>query len=181
MVCGILVPRPGIKPMLPAVEARSLNHRTTREAPRFLNIYSFKPAPILAGRYCSYPHIQIRTLIQQRGCVTCPWQQPVRGRADDTNLHTNRLAAPPRSEGPCKADPRHFCFISMVAVTQPRFWMEVTRGTGWNADERQKTRSGKLLHEVQQRAVALTLGRWQGLWEGWVRDTSEAKLTGFGA
>ena len=59
--------------------------------------------------------------------------------------------------------------------------MEVTRSTGWNADERQKTRSGKLLHEVQQRAVALTLGRWQGLWEGWVQDTSEAKLTGFGA
>ena len=28
--CGILVPRPGIKPMPPAVEAQSLNHWTTR-------------------------------------------------------------------------------------------------------------------------------------------------------
>ena len=28
---GILIPRPGIKPMPPAVEARSLNHWTTRE------------------------------------------------------------------------------------------------------------------------------------------------------
>ena len=29
--CGISVPRPGIEPMPPAVEARSLNHWTTRE------------------------------------------------------------------------------------------------------------------------------------------------------
>ena len=33
-VCGILVPRPGIKPMPPAVEAQSLNHWTSREVPR---------------------------------------------------------------------------------------------------------------------------------------------------
>ena len=32
--CGILVPRPGVKPASPAVEARSLNHWTTREVPR---------------------------------------------------------------------------------------------------------------------------------------------------
>ena len=31
--CGILVPWPGIKPMPPAVEARSLNHWTAREVP----------------------------------------------------------------------------------------------------------------------------------------------------
>ena len=30
-VCGILVPQPGIKPVPPAVEARSPNHWTTRE------------------------------------------------------------------------------------------------------------------------------------------------------
>ena len=30
---GILVPQPGIEPMLPAVEARSPNHWTTREVP----------------------------------------------------------------------------------------------------------------------------------------------------
>ena len=29
--CGILVPRPGTEPVIPAVEARSLNHWTARE------------------------------------------------------------------------------------------------------------------------------------------------------
>ena len=33
MACGILVPRPGIEPMPPALEAWSLNHWTTREVP----------------------------------------------------------------------------------------------------------------------------------------------------
>ena len=33
MACGILVPRLGIEPMSPAVEARSPNHWTTREVP----------------------------------------------------------------------------------------------------------------------------------------------------
>ena len=33
VACGILVPRPGIKPMSPALEAQSLNHWTTREVP----------------------------------------------------------------------------------------------------------------------------------------------------
>ena len=31
--CRILVPRPGIEPVAPAVEARSLNHWTAREVP----------------------------------------------------------------------------------------------------------------------------------------------------
>ena len=31
--CGIPVPRPGIKPVPPAVEAQSLNHWTTKEVP----------------------------------------------------------------------------------------------------------------------------------------------------
>ena len=31
--CGILIPRPGIKPVPPAVKARSPNHWTTREFP----------------------------------------------------------------------------------------------------------------------------------------------------
>ena len=41
--CGILVTWPGIEPAPPALEAQSLNHRTTREiAPdQFLNIYLF--------------------------------------------------------------------------------------------------------------------------------------------
>ena len=33
VACGILIPRPGIKPMLPAVEAWSPNHWTAREFP----------------------------------------------------------------------------------------------------------------------------------------------------
>ena len=32
MACGILVPRPGMEPTLPAVEAGSLNHLTTRKS-----------------------------------------------------------------------------------------------------------------------------------------------------
>ena len=34
--CGILVPRPGMEPMPPAVEAQSPNHWTTREFPLFI-------------------------------------------------------------------------------------------------------------------------------------------------
>ena len=34
--CRILVPRPGIEPESPAVEAQSFNHWTTREVPRKL-------------------------------------------------------------------------------------------------------------------------------------------------
>ena len=39
VACGILVPQPGIEPLLPATEAQSLNHWTTREVPHgeFLN------------------------------------------------------------------------------------------------------------------------------------------------
>ena len=35
--CGILVPRPGIKPAPPALEALNLNHRTPREFRRVAN------------------------------------------------------------------------------------------------------------------------------------------------
>ena len=39
--CGILVPQPGIEPVPPAVEARILNHWTTREVPKqgFLEVH----------------------------------------------------------------------------------------------------------------------------------------------
>ena len=37
--CGILVPRPGIEPMLPAVESQSLNHWTARDPVKSLAIY----------------------------------------------------------------------------------------------------------------------------------------------
>ena len=33
VACGILFPWPGMEPELPAVEAQSLNHYTTREVP----------------------------------------------------------------------------------------------------------------------------------------------------
>ena len=33
VACGILVPRPGMEPIPPAVEVRSLNHWTAREVP----------------------------------------------------------------------------------------------------------------------------------------------------
>ena len=36
VACGILVPRPEIERVPPAVEARSLNHWTAREVPSFL-------------------------------------------------------------------------------------------------------------------------------------------------
>ena len=35
MACGILVPRPGIEPSPPALEAQSVNHWTAREVPIF--------------------------------------------------------------------------------------------------------------------------------------------------
>ena len=35
MAGGILVPQPGIEPVPPAVEVRSLNHRTAREVPTY--------------------------------------------------------------------------------------------------------------------------------------------------
>ena len=38
--CGILAPQPGIKPLPPALEARSLNHWTTREVPGNVNLMS---------------------------------------------------------------------------------------------------------------------------------------------
>ena len=36
MVCGILVPRPGMEPMPPAGEAQSLNYLTTRNVPELM-------------------------------------------------------------------------------------------------------------------------------------------------
>ena len=38
--CRILVPRPGIEPMLPAVEAQILNHWTAREVPPLVVLYT---------------------------------------------------------------------------------------------------------------------------------------------
>ena len=47
MACGIIVPRPGIKPAPPAFEVQSLNHWTAREVPRILTLYSLKNKGII--------------------------------------------------------------------------------------------------------------------------------------
>ena len=47
MACGIIVPRPGIKPAPPAFEVQSLNHWTAREVPRILTLYSLKNKVII--------------------------------------------------------------------------------------------------------------------------------------
>ena len=49
--CGILAPRPGIKPVPPALEMQSLNHSTTKEGPFFSFFLSFLSA--LWSFYCS--------------------------------------------------------------------------------------------------------------------------------
>ena len=58
MACGILVPRPGIEPVPPAVEAQSLNHWTTRE---ILKIYIYFFVPFAIFLYQIYqppsPHL----------------------------------------------------------------------------------------------------------------------------
>ena len=46
VACGILVPRPGIEPVLPAVEAQSPNHWTTREVPE-THLYMKRAGPWL--------------------------------------------------------------------------------------------------------------------------------------
>ena len=64
--CGILVPRPGIKPTLPALEAGSLNHWTAGEVPQkvsFLNnsseacISKKKKKDCISKKSCSLPSL----------------------------------------------------------------------------------------------------------------------------
>ena len=61
--CGILVPRPGIKPVPPALGARSLNHWTAREVPNRVQVLDL---------VVSYHHIQIakHTVLNARQCRT---------------------------------------------------------------------------------------------------------------
>lgn len=86
---------------------------------RILHIRSFKPGPTHL-----HAHTPTRTECTHRECAPCPWQQPGGGRADGTNLHPNRFAAPPPTKAPWKADPRHLRFISMVKVTRLGFKMK---------------------------------------------------------
>ena len=54
MVYGILVPGPGIEPISSSLEARSLNHWTTKEAPvvfivvHYRNTHSWKAASVIS-------------------------------------------------------------------------------------------------------------------------------------
>ena len=47
--CGILVPRPEIEPVHPAVEAPSPNHCTAREVPETRIYFEFPPSLILVS------------------------------------------------------------------------------------------------------------------------------------
>ena len=78
--CWILVPRPGIKPTSPAVEAQALNHWTTREAPPFPVFKSsnqaspLRFAPCLAHTESHGLHPSLAGL-----CGPSPFQNPRRG------------------------------------------------------------------------------------------------------
>ena len=67
--CGILVPRPGIEPAPPAVEAHSLNHWTAREVPGVL----------------FYKRIFIHFQCSQRSQIPCGWVSPAIYRQDHSN------------------------------------------------------------------------------------------------
>ena len=47
--CGISVPRPGIEPVPPAVEAQTLNHWTAREVPNVTVLEV--PCPMAAAHF----------------------------------------------------------------------------------------------------------------------------------
>ena len=55
MACGILVPWPGSKPVPSAIEARSLNHWTAREIPKFHSFYAWIIFHLCVG-VCVYTH-----------------------------------------------------------------------------------------------------------------------------
>ena len=60
MICGILLSRPGIEPMPPAVGAQSLNHRIAREFP--MTIYFAPVCRVLEVRsptQCHWAHIKV--------------------------------------------------------------------------------------------------------------------------
>ena len=66
MACGILVPRTGIEPAPPAVEARSLNHWTAREVP---GVPLFRLCFLEAGRTYGFRNLGL-CLMATLGCVT---------------------------------------------------------------------------------------------------------------
>ena len=64
-VCGILVPHPGIESVLPAFEAQSLNHWTTREVPALLLLSHF-----------SHVRLCVTPWTAAHWGYPCPWDSP---------------------------------------------------------------------------------------------------------
>ena len=68
--CGRLVPRPGIEPTPPAVEAWSPNHWTTREVPKW--VLRCLPSPLwvsTSARSCSWLIISLITFLVVCGTI----------------------------------------------------------------------------------------------------------------
>ena len=64
-VCRILVLRARIKPTSPTVEARSLTHWTTREAPRLVYFGSVLWFGLLEFEH--WPHFPVKRYIRKQG------------------------------------------------------------------------------------------------------------------
>ena len=74
LFCGILVPRPGIEPVPPAVEAWSPNPWTAREAPEMGILNSSRV--LLAQAHTTYPSWPLPTPIPTADSVS-PYYSPV--------------------------------------------------------------------------------------------------------
>ena len=68
--CRIFVPRPGMEPTSPALEARSLNHWTAREVPLTHSLPSGESHPLLVSVFTSIEWPQSRSVFQvPRLCI----------------------------------------------------------------------------------------------------------------
>ena len=68
VACGIIVPRPGIEPVPPAVEARSLNHWTTGEVPY---VYNLKKLPNCSPKWLH--HFTYPSALYEGSCLSTSW------------------------------------------------------------------------------------------------------------
>ena len=60
VACRILVPQPGIEPVSPALEARSLNHWTAREVPDWHSLILMISVSLLLARGLLWEHVCLR-------------------------------------------------------------------------------------------------------------------------
>ena len=72
VACGILVPQPGIEPMLPAMKVQSLNHWTTREVPLVCCVHLHGDFP--GGASGKEPSRQRR---RHKRCGFVPWVEKI--------------------------------------------------------------------------------------------------------